>query len=74
MSAKMSLTASNGNALPIKFDGLAFLDVNGAGVVHVRMNKDKRIVWVNVDGVCVFRSQAHEVLHLEGVLDDVTSK
>lgn len=40
------------------------IDVNGSQAVQVQID-DKGTVWVNVDGICKFRSQAHHHLEVE---------
>ena len=33
----------------------AALDITGAVVVQILTRKDKKVVWINVNGVCVLR-------------------
>lgn len=33
----------------------AALDITGAVVVQILVRKDKKVIWINVNGVCVLR-------------------
>jgi len=48
------------------------VDVNNPSVVHVLVEDDK--VWVNVDGVCLFRAQCMKPKSMQIVVEDNRSE
>ena len=45
-------------------DEVASVDVNGAEYVEICVGPDCKTLWINVDGVCRFRSQDHGTLFI----------
>lgn len=45
------------------YDG-QLLDITGAKIVQVDIRKDRKTLWVNVDGVCILR-----VCQIEEIID-----
>lgn len=31
------------------------LDITGAGDIEIKVRNDKKVIWVNIDGLCVLR-------------------
>ena len=40
---------------PMPFDPEKALDVTGPVAVEVTIRNDKKVIWVNIDGVCMLR-------------------
>jgi len=41
------------------------IDVTGPEVVEISIRRDGKVVWVNVDGICLFRACQIKILSLE---------
>lgn len=42
-----------------------FIDITAPGVLEIKIRRDGKVVWINVDGICRFRACQIETLILE---------